>query len=182
MTEEKKEPVEKQLTIEDIEIYKPNNANINYHGEWIMKLGAFVYGIIIRKKDNKMLVTYNIDPDNIHADHFTLIDENLVPAKVYTLLKSKIMADVARLDSMMFNIIRNKSLLSTYMNFAEKFEATGAESDYEVLEYTDQDAQADKALENEKLKNRSPILNKGKAQRKSKVKAQKKARKNNRKK
>jgi hypothetical protein len=29
----------KQLTFEDVEVYKPIKDNINYHGEWIFKLG-----------------------------------------------------------------------------------------------------------------------------------------------
>ena len=40
--EEKKNTIKeepKPLTIDDVEVYRPIKANINYHGEWIFKLG-----------------------------------------------------------------------------------------------------------------------------------------------
>lgn len=183
MTDQKEDIVDKQkeITIDDLEIYRPINGNINYHGEWLFKIWQLVYGIMVRKTDNKMLVTYNIDPDNINSEYFMLIDESLVPSKVYKLFMQKLNTDIARLDSMMFNLIKNKSLLSLLFNFSEAHKDKWADADFEIIEYTEEDANNDKKLEALKAQNQRKIMVNS-MKKKNKRKAVKKSRKANRKK
>lgn len=165
---------EKKLTINDIEIYIPNEQNINYHWERIIKLWVFVYGIIIRKKDNKMLVTYNINPDDIHKDHFTLIDKTILPSKVYELLKKKVLSDIARIDNMMYNLVKNKWLLNTFISFTENNEWKWLDVDYDVFEYSEEDARLDKEIEQTKMLNRRTMRRNPSAQKKALRKLKKK--------
>ena len=172
----------KQLTFEDVEVYKPIKDNINYHGEWIFKLGGLCYGAVASKKDNKLKVTYNIDPANLHPDFFVLISEKIVPKKVYELFKQKVYADIARLDSMMYNIVQNKSMLSTLTKFVDENITNGEDVLSELEVYTQADAEADQKMEQAKMMNQKTMRRSPQAQKKALRKAKEKSKKINRKK
>ena len=174
--------VPKLLTFEDVEVYKPIKDNINYHWERIFKLGGLCYGAVASKEDNKLKITYNIDPDNLHPDYFVLISEKIVPKKVYELFKQKVYADIARLDSMMYNIVKNKSMLSTLTKFVDENIENGTEDLTELEAYTQEDAEADRKLEQTKMMNNKRMIRSPQAQKKALRKAKAKGRKINRKK
>jgi hypothetical protein len=54
------------------------------------------------------MITYNINPDGLHPDHFVECVEAFVPAKIYEMLQKKLSSDIMRLDNMMNNLIANK--------------------------------------------------------------------------
>lgn len=172
----------KQLTFEDVEVYKPIKDNINYHGEWIFKLGGLAYGAVASKKDNKLKITYNIDPANLHPDYFVLISETIVPKKVYELFKQKVYSDIARLDNMMYNIVQNKSILSTLTKFVDENIQSGTEDLWELETYTQADAEADQKIEQTKMMNNKIMRRSPQAQKKALRKAKERSRKINRKK
>lgn len=173
---------QKPLTFEDVEVYKPIKDNINYHGEWIFKLGWLCYWAVASKKDNKLKITYNIDPANLHPDFFVLISETIVPKKVYELFKQKVFADIARLDSTMYNIVQNKSVLSTLTKFVDENITKGTDVLSELEVYTQADAEADQKLEQAKMMNQKTMRRSPQAQKKALRKAKEKSRKINRKK
>ena len=174
--------VPKVLTFEDVEVYKPIKDNINYHGEWIFKLGGLAYGAVASKKDNKLKITYNIDPNNLHPDYFVLISETIVPKKVYELFKQKVYADIARLDSMMYNIVQNKSMLSTLTKFVDENKDGGVDTLEDLEVYTQADAEADEKLERAKMMNQKKMIRSPQAQKKALRKVKEKSKKINRKK
>lgn len=57
----------------------PTKLNINYLGERVLRLGALCYGISVRGADNKVMVTYNINPDGLHPDHFFECPTTMIP-------------------------------------------------------------------------------------------------------
>lgn len=173
---------QKQFTLEDIEVYKPIQDNINYHWEWVFKIGGLVYGAVASKKDNKVRITYNIDPANLHPDYFVLISETIVPKKVYELLKQKVYSDIARLDNMMYNLVQNKSVLSMFTKFIGKNMQLGTDDLLELEEYTQADAEADKKLEQSKMVNQRTMIRSPHAQKKALRKIRENSKKNNQKK
>ena len=84
-----------------------------------MRLGGFVYGIIIPEATKKVKITYNIEPDNIHVDHFDEVWSEDIPQRVYEMVMKKVNADISRIDNMMYNIIKNKEFLSLFFSYAE---------------------------------------------------------------
>lgn len=149
--EDEKVVEQKKFTKEDIVIYKPKTKNINFAGEWLMRLGGFVYGIIIPEATKKVKVTYNIEPDNIHVDHFDEVWSDDIPQKVYEMVMKKVNADISRIDSMMYNIIKNKEFLSLFFSYAEANKTNGNTELDDVQEYTEEDAQKDKQMEQSKI-------------------------------
>jgi len=91
-----------------ITCYMPRKLNINYLGERVLKLGALCYGISVRGSDHKVMITYNINPDGLHEDHFFECANSMVPAKVYEMFQKKLSTDIMRLDNMMLNLTTNK--------------------------------------------------------------------------
>jgi glutamate synthase domain-containing protein 2 len=137
---------------------------------------------VASKKDNKLKVTYNIDPANLHPDFFVLISEKIVPKKVYELFKQKVYADIARLDSMMYNIVQNKSMLSTLTKFVDENIINGTDVLSELEVYTQADAEADQKMEHAKMMNQKTMRRSPQAQKKALRKAKEKSKKINRKK
>lgn len=143
---------EKKITVDDIKVYRPIEKNINYRGEWLFVAWAFVYWIIIPKTDNKVKITYNISPDQIHPDHYIGCDQTEVPKKVYKFFLAKVNADISRLDNMMFNLTQNKWLLSIFFNYIEKAKDSGSDEMDDVEEYTEADAAKDREMEQLRIK------------------------------
>jgi len=63
---------------------------------------------MIPASTKKVKITYNINPENIHPDHFDECETKDVPEKIFEMLMKKVNADISRLDSMMTNIVKNK--------------------------------------------------------------------------
>ena len=133
------------------------------------------YGVISRKKDNKVLITYNINPENLHPDHFDLVFYEDVPKGIYKMLQQKLANDIGWIDTTMMNMINNKKMLSGIFNFAENTQALGKDDEFEVLEYTEADAKADQDMrKNIPTTNK---LNMSQQHKRAKSKAARKARK-----
>lgn len=133
------------------------------------------YGIISRKKDNKVLITYNINSENLHPDHFDMVFYEDVPKGIYKMLQQKLAKDIEWVDTTMLNLINNKKMLSTIFNFAEETQLLGKEDEFEVLAYTEEDAKAE-----QDLRKNIPTTNKlsmAQQHKRAKSKAAKKARK-----
>jgi hypothetical protein len=128
MADEKKIEDEKIIDLDEtiIEVIKPKNVNINYHGEWIVKYGQLCYGLVLRKKDNKVLITYNINPQDLHEDFFESIEQKDLPKSVYKLFQQKISKDMERLDTTMINLVNNKKVLNMFFSFAEEMKVDGS--------------------------------------------------------
>lgn len=182
----KKDTEQKKLTKDDIVVYKPKTKNINFLGEWVLKLGWFVYGIVIPESIKKVKITYNIDPDNLHPDHFDITDSSDIPERVYEMVMKKVNADISRLDSMMYNIIKNKEFLWHFFSYAESNKTNGNKELAYVKEYTEEDAQKDKQMEQSKIiaaqRKQASVMKQPDARKKvkarrAKAKAAKKARK-----
>ena len=111
-----------------------------------------------------------------------LISETIVPKKVYELFKQKVYADIARLDSMMYNIVQNKSVLSTLTKFVDENITNGTDVLSELEVYTQADAEADQKMEQAKMMNQKTMRRSPQAQKKALRKAKAKSRKINTKK
>jgi len=164
--------------VSEIACYMPNELNINYLGEWVVKIGNLCYWISVRGKDNKVMITYNIDPDGLHPDHFTECSNDMVPWKILDMFQKKLSTDIMRLDSMMNNLITNKGMLNRLFNFAETNKTSNTkELAYEVSEYTEEDAHKDKELETMKAQNQTTKLSGHQKKARAKKKTAKKAKK-----
>ena len=139
-------PTTTELPQPIMKVFVPKQENVNYHGEWIFQLGVMCYGVICRKKDNKVLITYNINADNLHPDHFDIVFYEDVPKGIYKMLQQKLAKDIEWVDTTMINLINNKKMLSEIFNFAETTQSLGKEDEYEVLPYTDDDQRSDAAI------------------------------------
>jgi len=177
---EAEQPVSK-LDFENVHAFVPNKINLNYHGERIFVLGPLCYGMICRKDNNKLQVTYNINPDGVHPDYFTEIDAYSVPKRVYELLQMKLSTDIGRLDNMMTNIVNNKSVIGKLFNYVEGMKIKWSEWLEQAMPYTEEDAQKDKQIEILKARNHTSRLPQRKTKR-SKAKAAKIKRKKTRRK
>lgn len=97
------------------------------------------------------------------------------------MFQRKLSTDIMRMDSMMANLISNKEKLSKMFNHAETGKTTSiAQFDFDVSEYTEEDANADKKLEAMKIQNSTRNLTQGQAKGKARAKAAKVARKKSR--
>lgn len=160
-----------------IMVFIPKAVNINYHGERVFQLGAMCYGVICRKSDNKVLITYNINPENLHPDHFDRISITDVPKSIYKMFQKKLSSDIQWIDTTMMNMIKNKWALNTLFNFAEENKNLWTDEIPEAAEYSEQDAIADKKIRDQiTTTNRLPRQTKNK-QRQNQKKARKKQRK-----
>lgn len=134
--------------METILIFKPKKENINFHGEWVFQIGAMCYGVMCRKKDNKVMITYNINPDNLHPDHFDRITQEEVPSTIYKMFQQKLSKDIEWTDTTMINLTKNKGLLNVLFNFAEDMKTKGTSELPDAQEYTQEDSLADNKEKN----------------------------------
>lgn len=151
----------KELGIEDIIVYLPKKLNKNFFGEWIFAIWALCYGVSCRKADNKMMITYNIDPDSVNENFFEKIDVSAVPARVYELFQQKLSSDIARLDNMMTNLVMNKNLVNKLFNFAEQNKTNWVEWFEDAQPYSQSDAEKDRQAEYLQTKNMRRNLQQG---------------------
>jgi len=159
--------VEQEVTdLDTITAFVPKKLNVNRNGEWIFKIGTLCYGISCRKNDNKMMITYNIDPAWLHPDFFLPYDMSLIPARVFELFQQKLSTDIMRLDSMMNNLVLNKTAIGKLFKFAEQNKNNGVAGMEEAQAYSDEDAHKDKQAEMLQARNMRTNLQQGKPKRK----------------
>ena len=173
--EAKKEQKPEKASIDpkNVHVFVPKKINLNYYGEWIFTIGGICYGMMCRKSDDKMLVTYNIDPDWLHEDHFSEIEPLCVPRKVYDLFQQKLSADIMRMDNMMTNLVHNKESVGKMFNYAEDYKTRAADGMEQALPYTEEDALKDRQIEAVKAKKRTKKLQQWKPKRWKKKKKKK---------
>lgn len=180
MVDTKKEEV---VVEKKIECYVPKKLNINFLGEWIVKIETLCYGISVRAADKKVMITYNINPQDLHKDHFEQIEYTDVPKKIWDMFQKKLSADIMRLDSMMNNLVINKGHINRLFNFAEEQrELSTTEFDHEITEYSEVDALADKKKEHMLAQQYQRNQKPWRAATRAKAKQSKEARKKQRKK
>lgn len=153
MTEE----IEKETTVEfPIKVFMPNSEhrNINSYWERVITKWPFAYGIDITKRDNKCRITYNIDPNQLTPETYEEVSPEVIPAKVYELLRIKVQRDLDKMVNMMKNLKANIDFVSGYVPFIDQKVASWKleEVDYEVSEFTPEDEDKEKQAEIERYK------------------------------
>jgi len=166
LPESEPQPELEAVDLNTIKAFIPKKLNISRHGEWIFQIGTLCYGVSCRKTDNKMLITYNIDPNGLHPDFFSPVDVSEIPARVFELFQQKLSTDIMRLDNMMNNLIMNKSIVGKLFNFAEQNKTNGVEGMEKAQAYSDEDAQKDKQAEYMQTRNMRRNLQQWKPKRK----------------
>jgi len=168
----------KELLDDKIYAYVPKKLNLNYAWERVFVLNWLAYGMSCRKKDNKLMITYNADPYGVQSEHFIEIDPMYIPKNIYKLFQQKLSTDINRMDSMMTNLVKNKKVVWTLFNFAGQRKEDAATGMDEAEAYSEEDAMNDKKLESVKLANQQKLMRWGNTKKKkAKRKATKKSKK-----
>lgn len=146
----------KEITVEfPIKVFMPNSEhrNINSHWERIITKWPFAYGIDIPKRDNKCRITYNIDPNQLTPETYEEVSPEVIPAKVYKLLRIKVQRDLDKMRNMMKTLKANIAFVSWYTDFIEtELKCWLNPVDYEILEFTPEDEAKERQAEVERYK------------------------------